>query len=291
MEFVAQGEWIATWPAAVGACACWSRCWWRSRRGASLPAAAQATFPGTNGKLAFGSARNGYPADNDLYTMANNGTAQTRITSLNLDELNPSWSPNGNKITFERNTGLRSDIWIANADGTSATQLTTHAANDTRPAFSGTGTKIVFASDRSRHGRRLRPLHDGFERREPGQHHEHPGHQRGDHPSWSPDGTAIAFSRDGDIYKFSPSGTNLDAADQRRVRGVRAGLVPGSDKITYRTGINAVDERLDDERERNRPRQHHQQRPRSSRNVPCGRPTAPRSRSFAGRSRMPRSTR
>ena len=86
-----------------------------------LPAAAQATFPGTNGKLAFGSARNGYPADNDLFTMANNGTAQTRITSLNLDELNPSWSPSGDKITFERNDGLRSDIWIANADGSSAT--------------------------------------------------------------------------------------------------------------------------------------------------------------------------
>ena len=57
-----------------------------------LPAAAQAAFPGTNGKLAFGSARSGFPADNDLYTMDADGTAQTRITSLNQDELYPAWS-------------------------------------------------------------------------------------------------------------------------------------------------------------------------------------------------------
>ena len=118
-----------------------------------LPAVAHAAFPGTNGKLAFGSARSGYPADNDLYTMASNGTAETRITSMSRDELNPSWSPSGAEIVFERNNGMRSDIWIANADGSNPRQLTTHAGNDTRPAFSNTGTKIVFASDRnSTHG-------------------------------------------------------------------------------------------------------------------------------------------
>src|SRR6185503_1731729 len=101
-----------------------------------LPAVAHAAFPGTNGKLAFGSARSGYPADNDLYTMADDGAAATRITSMNLDELNPSWSPSGAEIAFERNNGLRSDIWIAQTDGTNLRQLTTHPGNDTRPAFS-----------------------------------------------------------------------------------------------------------------------------------------------------------
>ncbi len=173
-----------------------------------LPAVAHATFPGINGKLAFGSARSGYPADNDLYTMAGNGTAQARITSTNGDELNAAWSPSGTEIVFERNDGMRSDIWTANADGSNPRQLTTHAGNDTRPAFSNTGTKIVFASDRNG-----RPgISDLFVMDASGANQvaitNTPTIDEA-FPAWSPDGTAIAFSRDGDIYKISPTGANL----------------------------------------------------------------------------------
>ena len=75
--------------------------------------------------------------------------------------------------------GLRSDIWIANADGTDLRQLTTTTPNDTRPAGPTRATKIVFASDRDSTPGHLRPLRDGRERREPGQHHEHPDDRRG----------------------------------------------------------------------------------------------------------------
>ena len=191
-----------------------------------LPAVAQAAFPGTNGKLAFGSARNGYPADSDLYSMANNGTGQTRITSMSLDELNPSWSPNGAQIAFERNHGLRSDIWIANADGTNLRQLTTHPANDTRPAFSNTGTKIVFASDRNATAVQIavRPLRDG--RNGANQVASRtPRRSTRSYPSLSPDGTSISFSRDGSIYKVSPTGTNLTRLTSSSMTLDRAGLV------------------------------------------------------------------
>jgi Tol biopolymer transport system component len=202
----------------------------------SMPAAvAHAAFPGTNGKLAFVSARSGYPADSDLYTTANN--VETRITNLNLDELNPSWSPSGNEIVFERNAGLRSDIWIANADGSSARRLTTNPGNDSRPAFSNAGTRIVYASDRS--GTGISGMSDIFVMDTNG------GNQVNitntptvdeNYPSWSPDGTAIAFSRDGDIYKASPTGANLTRLTSSPLTELEPDWSPTSSQIVFTQG-------------------------------------------------------
>ncbi len=206
-----------------------------------LPAAAQATFPGTNGKLAFGSARSGFPADNDLYTMGSDGTAETRITSLDQDELHPVWSANGAKIAFERNTGMRSDIWVANANGSSATQLTTDPATDSRPSWSNTGKKIVFSSDRGGTPGVL----DLFVMDSNGANQVNITNTptiNEDYPAWSPDGTAIAFSRDGDIYKSTPSGSNLKRLTTAAVMDIEPDWSPGNNQIVYRTGVTGNDD-------------------------------------------------
>jgi WD40 repeat protein len=205
-----------------------------------LPAAAQAAFPGTNGKLAFGSARNGFPADNDLYTMASDGAAQTRITSLSRDELNAAWNPAGTRIAYERNKGMNSDIWVANADGTAAYQLTNDPDTDARPAWSNTGKKIVFASDRAgtpgvfdlfvvdTNAKNLINLTNTPAISE-------------EYPSWSADGSAIAFSRDGDIYKMAPNGSNLRQLTSAAVMEIEPDWHPTGGQIVYRTGINGTD--------------------------------------------------
>jgi len=208
----------------------------------SMPlAVAHAAFPGTNGKLAFGSARSGYPADNDLYTMGNDGTAVTRITSMNLDELNPSWSPSGTQIAFERVAGLRSDIWIAEANGGSLRQLTTNARNDTRPAFSNTGTKIAFASDRNS----TAGTSDLFVMDANGANQvaitNTPTIDE-NYPAWSPDGSSIAFSRGGDIYKISPSGANLTRLTSSAVNAFEPDWSPSGSQIVFRQGISGDDE-------------------------------------------------
>ena len=206
-----------------------------------VAAAAQAAFPGTNGKLAFTSARNGFPSDSDLHTMASDGSAQTRITSLDGDELYPSWSPDGGKLLFEHNAGSRPDVWIANADGSGAQQLTEDPAGDYHPAWSPNGAKIVFASDRDA----AQGTSDLFIMNTDGSGEANITNTPAvneDYPSWSPDGARIAFSRDGDIYTANSDGTSLAALTATPATDVEPDWSPDGNQIAFRTGYTANDE-------------------------------------------------
>ena len=208
------------------------------------PAVAQATFPGVNGNFAFGSARNGFPADNDIYTMSGTGGVVTRVTSLNLDELNPSWSHNGHRIVFERvdTSGSDSDIWRSNAAGTNPRPLTTDPGNDTQPAFSNTAAKIVFASDRSP---RTPGVADLFVMDANGANQtaitNTPDINESD-PAWSPNGQRIAFSRDGDIYTISPAGANLAPVTTGAATDTEPDWSPSSTQIVFHRYENFADE-------------------------------------------------
>src|SRR5436190_939241 len=90
----------------------------------ALPGVAQATYPGTNGKLLF----NAY--DDDVVDPTECSTAESEVrlhdltthtnTTLRAGQ-NPDWSPDGEKIALQAG-----DIWTMNADGTGAVQLTNH---------------------------------------------------------------------------------------------------------------------------------------------------------------------
>jgi hypothetical protein len=208
-----------------------------------LPAAAHAAFPGTNGKLAFGSARSGYPADNDLYSMDGNGTAITRITSLNQDELNPAWAPSGTKVAFERVTGFRADIWSATSAGGNPTRLTTDPRNDLWPAWDRTGTKIVFSSDRGN----TEGVFDLYVMNANGSNQVNITNTPSiseEYPAWSPDGTAIAFSGNGDLYKQPPFAgqTATIIGPPTPAIELEPDWSPDSSQIVYRQGINTHDE-------------------------------------------------
>ena len=60
----------------------------------------------------------------------------------------PSFSPDGSRITFARWVGDAFDVFIADADGSNEVRLTTHPAPDWNPVFSPDGAKIAFASYR-----------------------------------------------------------------------------------------------------------------------------------------------
>lgn len=113
----------------------------------SLGSSAYAAFPGANGKIAYDSSP---MTDGEIVTINPDGTAPSTITSNGVDDFEPAWSPNGQRIVFVRRdaTSQRGEIWVMNADGSGQTQLTddtADGASDEAPAFSGDGSRIVFA--------------------------------------------------------------------------------------------------------------------------------------------------
>jgi hypothetical protein len=75
-----------------------------------------------------------------IFTMNTDGTNQTQISSGYSDR-DPSWSPDGNKIIFDRN----GEICVMNKNGSGVVNLTnTPYVFEVNPSFSPDGTKILF---------------------------------------------------------------------------------------------------------------------------------------------------
>jgi dipeptidyl aminopeptidase/acylaminoacyl peptidase len=76
----------------------------------------------------------------------------TRITNSPGWDLDPAWSPDGQRLVFESDRdstdrGSKSEIYVANADGSGQTRLTGGDAYNAEPTFSPDGTKIAFTRE------------------------------------------------------------------------------------------------------------------------------------------------
>jgi Tol biopolymer transport system component len=156
-----------------------------------------------NGKIAFTSDRDG---NLEIYVMNPDGSNQVRITSNNVVDGYPTWSPDGRKIAFvsQKQNGSFA-IFTMNADGTDRTEIT--ALNDSywamwRPlSWSPDGGRIAFHdSSAVSTGIDIFVVNlDGSGRQNLTADHAHLDLT----PTWSPDGSKILFSRN-DVYP--PSG-------------------------------------------------------------------------------------
>jgi Tol biopolymer transport system component len=171
--------------------------------------------------------------DNDIYVKAADGGGRTNLTNSPDNDDGPTWSPSGDVIAFVSWTDAGSDIHVIHPNGTGKTNLTNLPAVYADLAWSPDGTKIAFASDR---GLLLVPgLGQGPGTQSPDRGPLPPLGPRPElhvmnadgtaltrltfdeafdgRPTWSPDGTRLAFQsdRDGDheIYVINVDGTGL----------------------------------------------------------------------------------
>lgn len=106
---------------------------------------AGAAFPGTNGKIAFTSDRDG---NEEIYTRNPDGTVR-RLTTNPARDVEPAFSPDGAFITFTSYRDGNAEIYMMTDVGSGLTRLTFHPDNDENPVFSPDGEKIAFASSRA----------------------------------------------------------------------------------------------------------------------------------------------
>lgn len=178
---------------------------------ASAVASAEPAFPGGNGLIAFVTS----PNDNaDVYTVTSRGCELTRITTAAGRDLYPSFSPDGMKITYQRDftNGLvtGSANWVINSDGTGAVQLTPATeGGDGRAEWAPDGKELTFRhetdphrvpTERSWEIYTVKPDGSGLKRLTTNELAE-------DSPTYSPDGSRIAFTRraaTGDEFNPAP---------------------------------------------------------------------------------------
>ena len=203
--------------------------------------AAEATFPGKNGKIAFVGSPPGL-GPFEIHTVNPDGTERMRFTpdAGAYNDSQPKWSADGRKLVFTRNTpfphlttinadgsGLKvlpvegstpewspdgrklayfsnEDIWVAGEDGTDPVRLTNSPARDVGPSWSPDGRRIAFVSARDGNWEIYVMDADG---RNQTRLTDYPGFDS--QPDWSPDGRRILFLRD----RPSPAGDDLVVID------------------------------------------------------------------------------
>jgi TolB protein len=149
----------------------------------------------------------------DIFTMNADGSGQVNLTNTLDGETSPSWSPDGTKIVFYRSnsTCCGGDLFTMNADGTAQSLL---ATNGFHPSWSPDGTKIAFAADDGVVNNIYTIRSNGAGRTNLTNFTEptYGDSGGGGNPSWSPDGSKIAFDhslRDDadDIFTMNADGS------------------------------------------------------------------------------------
>lgn len=159
-----------------------------------------------------------FASDNDIYIMDANGEDVEKLTEGEDIDVEPAWSPDGSRIAFARSSSDSFnnydpyDIYVVNVDGSSAVNLTDDDGDDRRPDWSPDG-KIAFMHS------------DDSDNDLPGSLEEFDIYvmdangtakeklTTGAYPSWSLDGSKIAFTKETEsgsreIYTINGDSTN-----------------------------------------------------------------------------------
>jgi Tol biopolymer transport system component len=128
-----------------------------------------------------------------IWVMKTDGSEKRRVSPLSGEY--PTWSPDGRKIAFDRNTfGPRAwDIWVVGADGSRPRPLIASHADEQGAAWSPDGKTIAYASSRGAPA--------GYKRiwlaRADGSRQRLLTKVDGERPAWTKPGTHVLFTAGG----------------------------------------------------------------------------------------------
>lgn len=159
-----------------------------------------------------------------LFIAAANGSDEHPLLTVRDVDYDPVWAPDGASIVFTSDREGSADLFRVKPDGTDLERLTDDPAYDDQAAYSPDGTRLVFVSSRQGGFARLWTMDLRTRRPKPLTSTSGKG---GDfRPSWSPDGSWIAFASDRgstlpsargrweplhlvDVYVIRPDGSDL----------------------------------------------------------------------------------
>ena len=160
-------------------------------------------------------------ANTELYSISPQGDNLQQLTHNKVNDVDPAWSPNGQRMAFVRETSdrrgyLLTSLWVMNADGSNKRRLT-RPGSDSSPSWAPDNVHLVFSRS-SRGLREIAVLDTRTGRTRPLAPNAYA-------PAWSPDGRLIAYVTTGQrpLRLIRPDGRSVRSLFDRNdlERGTR----------------------------------------------------------------------